>query len=133
MTGQIVLVILLIATLFLLGRKVRLAKIVKHYDPEQLSEKMKKKEDFVLLDVRTAGERQNSLIKGSMHIPLQELRRRVPELRKHQGKEIVCYCRSGNRSLSAASILRKENFTVANLRGGLVGWNLANIKKTNKS
>lgn len=124
MIGQIVLAGVILMALWLFGKKAWLSKVVKHYDPEELSQRMKSNDDFVLLDVRSASERQGKLIKGSVHIPLHELRRRLPELRKYQAKEIVCYCRSGNRSLTAAGMLRKEQFTLANLRGGIVGWNL---------
>ncbi|GAB4287945.1 MAG: hypothetical protein Kow0098_05170 [Ignavibacteriaceae bacterium] len=84
---------------------------------------MKKPGNYLLLDIRTEQERNISKINGSIHIPLQELSSRVNELNSHRGKQIICYCRTGNRSLSAASKLMKFGYNAANLKGGLVNWN----------
>jgi rhodanese-related sulfurtransferase len=78
---------------------------------------------IVLLDVRTDAERRAQAIRGSLHIPLQQLASRLSELEGYRSKEIVCYCRSGNRSLSASLLLRKRGFKAANLKGGLTDWN----------
>ena len=82
----------------------------------------------VLLDVRTTGERQRGCIKGSLHIPLHELGRRTDELGKHRNKEVICYCQSGNRSTAAAARLKKEGFTVANMKGGISEWNSLGLR-----
>ena len=95
---------------------------ITQYVPADIEERMKSGRS-VLLDVRTAGERKSSLIQGSFHIPLHELSSRVNELKKHNSKEIICYCQSGSRSISAASTLKKAGYTVANLRGGIAEWN----------
>jgi len=77
----------------------------------------------VFLDVRTDAEAKSEHIKGALHIPLHELRRRGEELRRHAGKEIICYCQSGNRSVTAALILRKLGLKAASLNGGIGDWN----------
>lgn len=100
---------------------------MKQYSPREVSDLMKQSNATVLLDVRTFAERQRKTIKGSIHIPLHELGRRKDELEKHKNKEIVCYCQSGNRSLSAASKLRKFGFTVANMKGGIAEWNSSGL------
>lgn len=79
----------------------------------------------VLLDVRTAGERSQGSIPGSIHIPLQELGARADELKKHRAARIVCYCRSGARSLTAAARLRKLGYQAENLRGGISEWEIS--------
>ena len=76
----------------------------------------------ILLDVRTAAERSQGSIPGSIHIPLQELGARADELKKYGNARIVCYCRSGARSLSAAVRLRKLGYQAENLRGGISNW-----------
>jgi rhodanese-related sulfurtransferase len=82
--------------------------------------------NLLLLDVRSNGERQHSHIKGSLHIPLNQLVSRSDELSKHKEKEIVCYCQTGNRSVTAASRLNKLGFKAANLKGGIAEWNFQN-------
>jgi len=76
-----------------------------------------------MLDVRTARERSYRSIPGSLHIPLHELNARMKELERYRSKEIICYCASGSRSISAALRLKKAGFNVANLEGGLATWN----------
>jgi rhodanese-related sulfurtransferase len=82
----------------------------------------------ILPDVRSATERSEQLIRGSVHIPLQELSRRLGELEMFRNNEIIWYCRSGNRSLSAAATLRKHGFKSGNLQGGIVEWNSSGHK-----
>ena len=43
-------------------------------------------------------------------------------LEKYKNKKIVCYCRSGNRSIYAALLLQNQGFNVVNLKGGLNAW-----------
>ncbi len=91
--------------------------------PGYLNEKMKSGEDFFLLDVRTPQENAAQAIKGSYLIPLQELGYRIDELPKN--KEIVVYCRVGNRSAYACSLLSRLGYKVKNLEGGIVLWNMS--------
>ena len=62
-------------------------------------------------------------IPGSYLVPLQELGYRVSELPKN--KEIVVYCRVGNRSAYACSYWSRLGYKVKNLEGGIVSWNMA--------
>ncbi len=79
----------------------------------------------VLLDVRTPGEWNGTLghLKDALLIPLPELEQRVGELEQHRGRTIVVYCRTGNRSGTAASILNEKGFKAYNMVGGMVRWN----------
>lgn len=86
-----------------------------------LREKFARNEDFLLLDVRTPQEHNSQAIENSRLLPVQELGFRAHELPKH--KEIVVYCRVGNRSAFAASYLAKLGFQVKNLEGGILAWN----------
>jgi NADPH-dependent 2,4-dienoyl-CoA reductase/sulfur reductase-like enzyme/rhodanese-related sulfurtransferase len=79
--------------------------------------------DFVLLDVREAGERQAGAIPGSIHIPLGELRARIAELPRD--REIVVHCQSGQRSYFAARILGQRGYRVRNLTGSYKSWKAA--------
>jgi phage shock protein E len=96
---------------------------IKNISPNQLNEKMESKEDIFLLDVRTPGEHAAQAIKGSHLIPLQVLGDRMHELPKD--KEIIVYCRVGNRSAYASAFLVRQGFIVKNLEGGIVLWNMA--------
>jgi len=87
-----------------------------------------KNKNVILLDVRNNSERSGQNIKDSVHIPLKELSSRSNELVKFQDKEIVCYCATGSRSLSAASRLKRNGFKTANLKGGMLQWNTAGLR-----
>jgi phage shock protein E len=90
--------------------------------PEDLIDKIEAGEDFLLLDVRTRQENAEQAIKGSYLLPLQELGSRIDELPKN--KEIVVYCRIGNRSAYACSHLARMGYKVKNLEGGIMTWNM---------
>ena len=120
-------IVLLVLGVFVVGfflKRYLNVRSISQYTPAEAAAKMKNSLNIVFLDVRTAQERKSGSIKGSIHMSLQELRFKIKELEKYKGKEIICYCRSGNRSLAAASILKKHGFNSANLRGGIGGWNL---------
>jgi rhodanese-related sulfurtransferase len=101
---------------------------LKSYSPAEVAEQLKRAGSPLLLDVRTRSERQRNCIKGSLHIPLHELGHRRSELEKHKNREIICYCASGNRSISAAARLKKFGFTAANMTGGIAEWNSSGLK-----
>jgi rhodanese-related sulfurtransferase len=88
----------------------------------QLKEKLDNKEDFVLIDVRETYEHEEFNIGGKL-IPLGDLMTALPELENHKEKEIVVYCRSGNRSGMAKDLLKGMGFAnVRNTLGGMLAW-----------
>jgi rhodanese-related sulfurtransferase len=95
----------------------------KNIGSDTLNEKIKSSEDFFLLDVRTPKENAAQVIPGSHLIPLNELGYRTNELPKD--KEIVVYCRVGNRSAYACAYLSRMGYNVKNLEGGIMIWNMA--------
>lgn len=94
---------------------------IKNISSDELRGKLDRNEDFLLLDVRTPKEYEDCAIKGSTLLPVQELTFRAGELPKN--KEIVVYCRVGNRSAFAAAYLARLGYTVRNLEGGILSWN----------
>ena len=76
-----------------------------------------------LLDVREPWEWLISSLepRGACLIPLGELEGRMDEVPRD--RSVVVYCRSGQRSLSAARRLAEAGFAdVANLTGGMLAW-----------
>jgi rhodanese-related sulfurtransferase len=127
-TGQIILYIVVAIAAYFVIRKILLIISIKHYSPVDAFNKLRKGNSALFLDVRTAGERKDQKINGSLHIPLPEINTRYNELIKFKGKEIICYCRTGNRSLSAAAKLKRQGFDVANLKGGITQWSSAGLR-----
>lgn len=107
----------------LLLRRLQLRRSLRHYDAHEVAAKLKSQAPVALLDVRTVGENRLGHIKGSLNIPLHVLRQSLPELEPYRDREIVVYCASGNRSLSATYLLQKKGFNAVNMRGGMNAWN----------
>ena len=79
-------------------------------------EDLKKRERYLILDVRTDEEYERGHIENSIHIPLDDLRKRLNELDK--SKKYLIYCRTGLRSYLACRILMQNGFDVYNITGG---------------
>ncbi len=73
-----------------------------------------------LVDVRTPGEYGSAHIDGAVNIPVQDLDSRFAEL--SQNTPVVVYCRSGNRSATAASMLRANGFEEVHDLGAMSAW-----------
>ena len=79
------------------------------------------KSGALIIDVRTPGEFNSGHIKGSINIPLDDIRNKTEELKK-KNKVIITCCRSGNRSGMAKSMLQSAGIECHN--GG--AWNMLN-------
>jgi rhodanese-related sulfurtransferase len=87
----------------------------------------------LILDVRTPQEYHRSHIAGAKLIPLQQLDKRVSEIADHKKRDILLYCRSGNRSTVAAQILERQGFKkLHHLRPGIIGWQNAGFAVNTK-
>jgi rhodanese-related sulfurtransferase len=76
--------------------------------------------DLIVLDVRTKSEYDSGHIFGTTWIPVAELESRIGELATHKEHEIIVYCLSGGRSVTASNILDSNNFTkVYNMLEGI--------------
>lgn len=86
------------------------------------------RENGVVVDVCEPKEFSAGHIPNAVNLPLSSLKNRLPDLQKYKDKPIIVSCRSGNRSLKGAVILRKHGFaTVYTLAGGLLGWERDNL------
>ena len=82
------------------------------------------KAELVILDVRTQEEYDEEHIEGAIMIPVQELEERLDELSKDD--ELLVYCRTGNRSGTAVSILQGNGFQkIYHMSGGITAWKAA--------
>jgi rhodanese-related sulfurtransferase len=83
---------------------------------------LKSNPSTIVLDVRTAEELKGPLgkIDNVIHIPVQELGRRINELEKYKDQEIIIICRTQNRSSAAVDILIKNGFKAKCVLGGMM-------------
>lgn len=81
-----------------------------------------------LIDIRTAQEvADGGTIPGAEHIPMDQLDASV--LSSNDGREVVLYCRSGARSLAAATRLAEETGQpVSHMTGGILSWRTREVR-----
>jgi rhodanese-related sulfurtransferase len=73
-------------------------------------------EGAVIVDVRTSSEYRSGHIKGSVNIPLDNLKSGISKLKKE--KPVITCCASGMRSSAAKNILSNNGFTQVYNGGG---------------
>lgn len=65
---------------------------------------MNQNRNVTVIDVRTPQEYRQGAVEGSINIPLNEIEKRIEEIRQLKGPIILC-CASGARSGEAEEIL----------------------------
>ena len=90
---------------------------------EELKTRIDAGESLHLLDVRELGEHEEFNI-GGVLLPLGNIRNfQTENIEDWKDQEVICYCRSGNRSGQACMILESAGFgNVKNLTGGMMAW-----------
>ena len=90
---------------------------------EEVKARVDAGEQLNLVDVREPHENAEFNI-GGVLLPLGKVQAmQIDEIEDLKDKEVICYCRSGNRSGTAALMLEAFGFTnTKNLAGGMLGW-----------
>lgn len=108
----------------------------KTIGPNSVCDYIEKHPGAILLDVRTKEEFEGKgmpdfgTMKNAINIPVQELERRVTELKEYKTKEIIVYCSHSHRSPQAAYILTQNGFSsVKNMSGGMSEFTGGSCKK----
>jgi len=80
-------------------------------------------EQIRLIDVREPDEHKEFNIGGTL-IPLGKIMSmQIEDIEDFKDEELVCYCRSGQRSMQASLMLETLGFSkVGNLQGGMNAW-----------
>jgi sulfur-carrier protein adenylyltransferase/sulfurtransferase len=90
---------------------------VEQYTPQELKKKIGN-DEVVLIDVRESREWNYCKIEGAELIPVREIQN--ADIPTDDGKDIVLYCHTGQRSYFAAQVLQSRGFeNVYNLQGGI--------------
>ncbi|MER3497796.1 MAG: NADH oxidase [Chitinophagaceae bacterium] len=90
---------------------------------DELKERMNAGVNIHLIDVREPHEHAEFNIGGKL-VPLGKIQSmQIDELEDLKEEEVICYCRSGNRSWQACLILDMLGFKhTKNLTGGMLAW-----------
>lgn len=89
---------------------------------EEAKQIMDTEEGYIILDVRTQEEYDESHIPGAVLIPNTEIETRAEEVLTDKDQLILVYCRSGRRSKLAAEILVELGYTNIREFGGIIDW-----------
>lgn len=90
---------------------------------DELRTRLNAGENIHLVDVREPAENAEFNI-GGLLLPLGRIQRmELDEIEHLKDEEVICYCRSGNRSGQACQFLEMNGFqNVKNLTGGMLEW-----------
>src|ERR1044071_9472210 len=90
---------------------------------DELKSRIDAGEKLNLVDVREPFENEDFNI-GGILLPLGDIQSmQIDEIEDLKDQEVICYCRSGNRSGQACAILEMMGFTnTKNLAGGMLAW-----------
>jgi adenylyltransferase/sulfurtransferase len=89
----------------------------------ELKEKIDRKDDFLLIDVREPSEFEIVRIPGSVLIPKQGFLDGTALAGLPQNRPIILHCKSGVRSAECLAVLKNAGFSDAtHVQGGVVAW-----------
>jgi rhodanese-related sulfurtransferase len=94
--------------------------MAKQVTPEEVSQRLQRGEEVIVIDVRENREVVSGKIPGAINIPLGQLALRKSELDKD--KKYVITCQSGNRSKAACGLLEALGYEVKDMMGGMNNW-----------
>ena len=89
---------------------------------QQAKEIMDSRDGYIILDVRTQDEFDESHIPGAILIPHDEISEKAENELTDKDQLILVYCRSGRRSKLAAEDLVKLGYTNIKEFGGIIDW-----------
>ena len=119
MRKYLVIAALTVAGLFIFGFDGGKSGLVSY---EELQAKLAKKDNFVLLDVRTPEEFAEGHIAGAVLLPYDEVEQKAAGMLPEKEKPIIVYYRSGRRSAIAAAALRGLGYKDVKDFGGISRW-----------
>lgn len=91
--------------------------------PAELASALNQDTPPLLIDCRTDDELAVARVEAALHVPMSDIKTRLPELEEHLEEPVVVMCHHGVRSLQVVAFLREAGFTDArSLAGGIDRW-----------
>ena len=85
-------------------------------------------EDVIIVDVRTQAEYDEGHIKNAVNAPVTEIADKAEKVLDDKSAKILVYCRSGNRSATAAKTLIEMGYNNVYDFGGITDWKYEIVK-----
>jgi len=103
--------------------------------PGDVADRITEGENIILLDVRTTEEHAEIHLENSLLLPVDEISQatlnKIGLGEDSKDKEIILYCRSGNRSQRAYDLMTALGYTnLSSVQGGMVHWQEDNYPHT---
>jgi len=90
------------------------------FDTEQARVRL---HELTVIDVRPPAEYASGHLPGALNIPLDHVRRALPEIRHAAERgDVLVVCASGARSENACKLLAEQGITTTTLTGGTGAW-----------
>jgi phage shock protein E len=102
---------LLLLTLNIIAQPAETHQSIKDGQQEETS--------MLVIDVRTPAEWHTGHLDGAEHIEWQDIGEKIDQLTSNKHDNIYLYCRSGNRSGKAMTILKQQGYTNVINAGGI--------------
>ena len=90
--------------------------------PEEAKAMMDANDSIILVDVRTLSEYQSGHIEGALLLPLDTIEAQAESVIPDKEAVYIIYCRSGNRSSQAVSLLYSMGYISLYDLGGIIDW-----------
>jgi len=97
--------------------------------PEEAKDNLDENSEIILLDVRTPSEYESEHIENAVLLPLDQLNEKASEVIPDLEKIYYVYCRSGNRSATAAQLLVDMGYENIYDLGGIIDWPYDTVKE----
>ena len=79
--------------------------------------------ELTVIDVRTPGEYASGHLPGAVNVPLDQVRRALPDIRHAAARgDLLVVCASGTRSQAAHKLLAEQGVPSVTLTGGTGAW-----------
>ena len=93
-----------------------------HLPPFQVTQRMNK-DKVIFLDIRKPDEYAAAHLRNAIHIPAEELMKKLGRIERYKADPIIVVCESGSRAAGVTSQLKKAGFKdVSSMEGGMKAW-----------
>src|SRR5689334_7882860 len=104
------------------GAETEQVQVIEEIEPFEAAEEIKAG-DVVLVDTREPHEYQDAHLEGGKLVPPGLLADEIAAAAPDRSARTILYCRSGNRSATAAAQMQQLGYeNVASMSGGILQW-----------
>lgn len=86
-------------------------------------------DEAVLIDIRSENDFKTGHLPNARNIPYEHIEQKLSDLKSFEGKKIILYCATNDRSSQACAKLRKNHSdaVIYSMQGGINAWQQANL------